>query len=95
MIAVNSVLGALAPVHGILSQDSILGAAFLQCFSLVYPWDQVKTVCDVGSGIGHFSKALLKHTTDIKVTLLDLPKTIEVAKAVSPPFEAPFTIRNA
>ncbi|KAF8197017.1 S-adenosyl-L-methionine-dependent methyltransferase [Pholiota molesta] len=62
MIAVNSVLGALAPVH-------------------VYPWDQVKTVCDVGSGIGHFTKALLKHTTDIKVTLFDLPKTIEVAKA--------------
>ncbi|KAF9484536.1 S-adenosyl-L-methionine-dependent methyltransferase [Pholiota conissans] len=62
MIAVNGVLGALAPVH-------------------VYDWDQVKTFCDVGSGIGHFSKALLNHTTGVKATLFDLPKTIEVARA--------------
>jgi len=62
MIAVNEVLGALAPVH-------------------VYPWDQAKTICDVGGGIGHFSKALLQNTTHTNVVLFDLPETIEVAKA--------------
>ena len=51
----------------------------------VYPWDQVKTICDVGGGIGHFSKALLQNTTNTNVVLFDLPETIEVAKAVRSP----------
>lgn len=47
-----------------------------------FPWADVSTLCDVGSGIGSFSLPLAKSFSDIHITLIDLPDIIEQAKAV-------------
>jgi len=46
----------------------------------VYPWKNYSTVCDVGCGQGSFAWPLLKKFSEIKITLFDLPETLEVAK---------------
>ncbi|KAF9552959.1 S-adenosyl-L-methionine-dependent methyltransferase [Agrocybe pediades] len=45
-----------------------------------YPWSEVRSVCDVGSGMGGFSRALLDAFTHIHVAQFDLPPTIAIAK---------------
>ena len=53
---------------------------------LDFPWNDFATICDVGSGVGGFSLPLAKAYPKIKITLLDLPETINQAKAVRPLF---------
>jgi hypothetical protein len=47
-----------------------------------YPWEKVKSVGDIGGGIGGFSSKLIKQHAHINVELHDLPETIEDARAV-------------
>jgi len=63
--------------RGMLAVNKILGT-----LSVIkeYPWSNVKTLCDVGSGVGTFAWPLLKTYPEINVTLLDLPEVIELAK---------------
>jgi len=44
-----------------------------------FPFDRVSTLCDVGSGVGGFALPLAKAYPHIKITLQDLPGTIEQA----------------
>ncbi|KAF5372438.1 hypothetical protein D9757_009921 [Collybiopsis confluens] len=46
-----------------------------------FPWTNVSTLCDVGSGVGSFTLPLAKAFPSIKLTLLDRPETIEQAKS--------------
>ncbi|GAW06513.1 S-adenosyl-L-methionine-dependent methyltransferase [Lentinula edodes] len=46
-----------------------------------FPWADVSTLCDVGSGIGSFSLPLAKSFSATHITLIDLPDIIEQAKA--------------
>lgn len=67
---------------------SVLGKAMIGMNSLIgslsvlqiYPWDEVRTVCDVGSGVGSFAWPLLETYFHIHVTLHDLPETINMTK---------------
>ncbi|KAK1217854.1 hypothetical protein PQX77_019474 [Marasmius sp. AFHP31] len=45
-----------------------------------YPWSSIKTVCDVGSGVGAFSLPLAKMFPHLKITLFDLEATVAQAK---------------
>ncbi|KAJ7480935.1 S-adenosyl-L-methionine-dependent methyltransferase [Mycena latifolia] len=45
-----------------------------------YPWDAVKTVCDVGSGIGALSLPLSKLHPQLDVTLVDMDEVLKEAK---------------
>ncbi|KAH9949723.1 S-adenosyl-L-methionine-dependent methyltransferase [Amylocystis lapponica] len=47
-----------------------------------YPWMEVMTVCDVGSGVGAFSVPLTQMYPHIKVTLQDLPETVGHAEEI-------------
>ncbi|KAF9235020.1 S-adenosyl-L-methionine-dependent methyltransferase [Melanogaster broomeanus] len=46
------------------------------------PWDEVKTVCDVGASIGSFSMPLVKAYPHMKVINQDLPEVLAQAKDV-------------
>lgn len=52
----------------------------------VYPWQNYSTVCDVGCGQGSFAWPLLEKFPEIKITLFDLPETLEITKQVVPLF---------
>jgi len=41
-----------------------------------YPWLEISTICDVGSGVGAFSLPLAQVYPQLKITLFDLPETI-------------------
>lgn len=45
----------------------------------------MRTVCDVGSGMGGFARSLLERSPNVHVTQFDLPNTIALAKQVRPP----------
>ncbi|KIJ64097.1 hypothetical protein HYDPIDRAFT_28987 [Hydnomerulius pinastri MD-312] len=47
-----------------------------------YPWNEVKTVCDVGASIGTFSIPLAKMYPHLKITDQDLPEVLVQAKDV-------------
>jgi len=47
-----------------------------------YPWNEVKTVCDVGAGIGAISRPLAVMHPHLKITHQDLPDVIIQAKDV-------------
>ncbi|KAH9949716.1 S-adenosyl-L-methionine-dependent methyltransferase [Amylocystis lapponica] len=47
-----------------------------------YPWMEITTVCDVGSGVGAFSIPLTQMYPHIKTTLQDLPETVGHAEQV-------------
>ncbi|KAF9235942.1 S-adenosyl-L-methionine-dependent methyltransferase [Melanogaster broomeanus] len=47
-----------------------------------YPWNEVKTVCDVGASIGTFSLPLAKMYPHLKITDQDLPEVLVQAKDV-------------
>lgn len=47
-----------------------------------FPWANFSTVCDVGSGFGSFSIPLSKKFPKLKLTLQDLPATMEQARDV-------------
>ncbi|KAJ3806632.1 S-adenosyl-L-methionine-dependent methyltransferase [Lentinula lateritia] len=49
----------------------------------VFPWNRVKTVCDVGCGNGSFVWPLIQEFPNLHVSLFDLPETLEVARHVS------------
>ncbi|KDR68931.1 hypothetical protein GALMADRAFT_77975 [Galerina marginata CBS 339.88] len=46
----------------------------------VYPWAEHQTICDVGSGMGAFSRSLLEQFPNVHVTQFDLPNTMTLAK---------------
>lgn len=52
-------------------------------FSVAYPWNNVKSVCDVGSGLGAFSRSLLERFPDVRVVQFDLAPTIAMAEQVN------------
>lgn len=52
---------------------------------LGFPWADVKTVCDVGSGVGAFALPLSKAFPHISISLFDLPEPINMAQDVSVP----------
>ncbi|KAF8961606.1 O-methyltransferase-domain-containing protein [Flammula alnicola] len=64
-------------MKAMISMNDVLGS--LSALH-VYPWSQPCTVCDVGSGMGGFSRSLLEMFPDVHVTQFDLPKTIALAK---------------
>ncbi|KAF9245410.1 S-adenosyl-L-methionine-dependent methyltransferase [Melanogaster broomeanus] len=47
-----------------------------------YPWDEMKTVCDVGASIGTFSIPLAKAYPHLKIINQDLPEVLVQAKDV-------------
>ncbi|KIJ04711.1 hypothetical protein PAXINDRAFT_159279, partial [Paxillus involutus ATCC 200175] len=47
-----------------------------------YPWNEVKTVCDVGASIGTFSLPLAKMYPHLKIIDHDLPEVLVQAKDV-------------
>ncbi|KAH7890352.1 S-adenosyl-L-methionine-dependent methyltransferase [Phlebopus sp. FC_14] len=47
-----------------------------------YPWNEVKTVCDVGASIGTFSLPLAKSFPHLKIIDQDLPEVLVQAKDV-------------
>ncbi|KAF9218493.1 S-adenosyl-L-methionine-dependent methyltransferase [Gyrodon lividus] len=47
-----------------------------------YPWNEVKTVCDVGASIGTFSLPLAKTYPHLKITDQDLPEVLTQAKDI-------------
>ncbi|KAF8067694.1 O-methyltransferase-domain-containing protein [Lyophyllum atratum] len=44
-----------------------------------FPWSEISTVCDVGSGVGAFSLPLARAYPQLRISLFDLPETIEQA----------------
>jgi len=59
-----------------------------------YPWNEVNTVCDVGSGIGAISRPLAIAQPHLKITCQDLPEVIPRAKDVWA-IEAPEVLQNS
>ncbi|KAG9311301.1 O-methyltransferase-domain-containing protein [Chiua virens] len=49
-----------------------------------YPWNDVKTVCDVGASVGTFSIPLSKKYPHLKIIDQDLPEVLVQAKDSSP-----------
>lgn len=45
-----------------------------------YNWDNCKTLCDVGSGVGSFSMPLSRLYPHIHISMIDLPGPIGQAK---------------
>jgi len=63
----------------------MLGVDEVTAFNAVldnFPWSGVKTVCDVGFGVGVFSLPLAQMYPHIKITLHDLPETIGQARDI-------------
>lgn len=84
MIGISEALGGLSAVEGpFMVNFTSIWAETDESFHPAYDWSWVKTVCDVGAGIGHFSRALLQAKSDVLVTMLDLPGTIENTKQVA------------
>lgn len=51
LVSLNHIMGALSVLHGTVYNCIILSEAQFSSIS-VYPWNNVRTVCDVGSGLG-------------------------------------------
>ncbi|KAH8833459.1 S-adenosyl-L-methionine-dependent methyltransferase [Flagelloscypha sp. PMI_526] len=47
-----------------------------------FPWNKYKTFCDVGSGLGHLSLALVRAHPHLDITLQDLPGPLQAAKGL-------------
>jgi hypothetical protein len=60
---------------GATFDDAMAAGATLQAIGLSrsLPWDDVKTVCDVGGGTGATLQVLLRYHPHLEVTLFDLP----------------------
>ena len=54
-----------------------------------YPWNEVKTVCDIGASIGTFSIPLAKTHSHLKIINQDLERVMPQAKEVSVYFSIP------
>ncbi|KAG1897455.1 S-adenosyl-L-methionine-dependent methyltransferase [Suillus fuscotomentosus] len=66
---------------------AMMGYSEIQGLSAVlhhYPWDNVSSVVDVGSGIGAMSIPLAKMFPHLRITNQDLPETIKLSRNVSP-----------
>ncbi|KAF5319647.1 hypothetical protein D9619_008584 [Psilocybe cf. subviscida] len=59
------------------SMNTVMGS---QAALSAYPWNNVKSVCDVGSGLGAFSRSLLERFPDVRVVQFDLAPTIAMAE---------------
>ncbi|KAJ3870728.1 S-adenosyl-L-methionine-dependent methyltransferase [Lentinula edodes] len=57
--------------------NSVMGTMFI---IQVFPWEKIKTVCDVGCGNGSFAWPLIQRFSQIDITLFDLDETLEAAK---------------
>ncbi|KAH9922934.1 S-adenosyl-L-methionine-dependent methyltransferase [Fomitopsis serialis] len=66
MFGMGSVMGTLAALEGTSGS--------------LFPWADYKTICDVASGVGPFSTALVRQVPGVKVILCDLPEVIGQAK---------------
>lgn len=91
MLAMNDVIGSLDILHCAWMKHYLLklSSDFRRSD---FPFDQVGSLCDVGSGIGGFAIPLAKAYPHIKITMQDLPGTIEQAKQVK--FDSLFIIHG-
>ncbi|EGN93498.1 hypothetical protein SERLA73DRAFT_64041 [Serpula lacrymans var. lacrymans S7.3] len=65
--------------RGMIGVGSIMGSlSVLEHF----PWKEVSTVCDLGSGIGPFSLPLAKMYPNLHITCHDLPEVLAQAQVV-------------
>ncbi|KAG2098417.1 S-adenosyl-L-methionine-dependent methyltransferase [Suillus discolor] len=63
----------------------MVGYSEIQCSSAVlhyYPWDNVSSVVDVGSGTGAMSIPLAKMFPNLRITNQDLPGALEMARNI-------------
>ncbi|KAG1864887.1 S-adenosyl-L-methionine-dependent methyltransferase [Suillus subluteus] len=60
-----------------LGQSEVLGASAVLHH---YPWNDISSVVDVGSGIGTFSTPLAKMFPHLRITNQDLPKVMALAQ---------------
>ncbi|KAG2065750.1 S-adenosyl-L-methionine-dependent methyltransferase [Suillus decipiens] len=60
-----------------IGQSNLLGASAVLHH---YPWNDVSSVVDIGSGIGAFSTPLAKMFPHLRITNQDLPKVMALAK---------------
>ncbi|KAG2050935.1 S-adenosyl-L-methionine-dependent methyltransferase [Suillus hirtellus] len=63
----------------------MVGYSEIQCSSAVlhyYPWDNVSSVVDVGSGTGAMSIPLAKMFPHLRITNQDLPEALEMARNI-------------
>ncbi|KDR72502.1 hypothetical protein GALMADRAFT_142824 [Galerina marginata CBS 339.88] len=65
-------------MRAMISMNTVLGS--LAALHGLYSWSQTRSVCDVGSGMGGFSRSLLEISPNVHVAQFDLPKTIAIAK---------------
>ncbi|KAG1885244.1 O-methyltransferase-domain-containing protein [Suillus subluteus] len=63
--------------RAMLGQSDMLGASAVLHH---YPWSDISSVVDVGSGIGAFSTPLAKMYPHLRITQHDLPKVIVLAQ---------------
>ncbi|KAG1897459.1 S-adenosyl-L-methionine-dependent methyltransferase [Suillus fuscotomentosus] len=64
-------------------QKAMMGYSEIQGLSVMphhYPWDNVSSVVDVGSGIGAMSIPLAKMFPHLRITNQDLPETIKLSR---------------
>ncbi|KAG1825347.1 O-methyltransferase-domain-containing protein, partial [Suillus variegatus] len=64
-------------------QKAMMGYSEVQAASAVlhhYPWDNVRSVVDIGSGIGAMSISLAKMFPHLRITSQDLPETIKLSR---------------
>ncbi|KAG1864874.1 O-methyltransferase-domain-containing protein [Suillus subluteus] len=63
--------------RAMLGQSDVLGASAVLHH---YPWNDISSVVDVGSGIGTFSTPLAKMFPHLRITNQDLPKVMTLAQ---------------
>ncbi|KAG1864892.1 O-methyltransferase-domain-containing protein, partial [Suillus subluteus] len=63
--------------RAMLGQSDVLGASAVLHH---YPWNDISSVVDVGSGIGTFSTPLAKMFPHLRITNQDLPKVMALAQ---------------
>ncbi|KAG1810662.1 O-methyltransferase-domain-containing protein [Suillus subaureus] len=59
--------------RGMLGQNEMMGASAVLHH---YPWDNISSVVDIGSGIGTFSTPLAKMFPHLRITNQDLPEVL-------------------
>lgn len=82
MIGLSYIMGSLSVLHR---------KRTVPCFPLGrrhyhfvdYPWNEVKSVCDVGASVGTVSMPLSKKYPHLKIINQDLPEVLVQAKDVS------------
>ena len=73
----------LVPFPFLIVRSNIASSSSTNSSCPEYPWNEVRTVCDIGASIGAFSIPLAKTHSHLKIINQDLERVMPQAKEVS------------